>query len=213
MNAAAPAAPLGRRQGRRLLVLLVTLAALPFVASWLFFFNPQWLPEPSAQHGTLLEPPLALADLELRTLDGGPLELPRGANAWLLLAVESGTCATACRERQIALRQARRATGVEQDRVVRVLALTAPPDAATRERLQSASPDLILALAGPALRDQAGSGPILLLGDPHGLLILRYAAASTPVADLLKDLKRLLRVSRSWPGDPTSRPTTDRSAE
>jgi hypothetical protein len=198
MSAAAATAPLVRRPARRALLLLVAVTALPFVAAWLLYFNPQWLPAPQAQHGTLLEPPRPVSELALRTLDGNPLALPRlGADDWLLLTVEPGTCAIPCRERQVRLRQARRAAGIEKDRVVRILALANVPDPETRERLRIESPDLTLAQADPELLALAGDDPALLLGDPRGDLVLRYPG-SVPTKDVLKDLKRLLRVSRSW---------------
>ena len=198
MNAAAPAVPLQRRAVRRTLLLLFVVAAFPSVAAWLLYFNPQWLPAPQAQQGTLIEPPHPVAELALQALDGTSLELPgSGEGNWTLFAVEPGTCAIPCRERQLQLRQARRAAGIERDRVVRILAFASPPDGETRDRLRLESPDLTLALADAQLLALADAGPTLLLADPRGELVLRYAA-SVPAEDVLKDLKRLLRVSRSW---------------
>ena len=198
MNATAPVAPPPRRHNRRVLLLLAAVAAFPFVASWLLYFNPHWLPDPSAQHGTLLEPPLAYADLALTDLEGRVYALDPGRNGWLLLVIEPGACDVACRGRHTALRQARRAAGIEKTRVVRVIAFGAPPDAATRDQLLEDSPDLELALAGPELARLAGASPTLLIGDSRGDLVMRYAFADVAPKDVLKDLKRLLRVSRSW---------------
>ncbi len=198
MSAAAPAAPLSRRQGRRVLLVLAAVAAFPFGASWLLYFNPRWLPAPSAQHGTLLSPPIAYARLDLSDLEGRPYTLDAGRNGWLLLAVEPGACDAACRGRHSALRRARRAAGIDKARLARVIALGARPDAATRAGLGEDSPDLQLALAGTALARLAGAEPTLLIGDPRGDLVMRYAFAEVAPEDVLKDLKRLLRVSRSW---------------
>ena len=108
MNAAAPAATPARRNNRRVLLILALVAAFPFVASWLLYFNPEWLPQPSAQHGELLAPPIAYAELALQDLEGRPYALDPGRNGWLLLVVEPGACDDACRGRHTALRQARR---------------------------------------------------------------------------------------------------------
>ncbi len=198
MNAAAPAVPPTRRRNRRILLLLALVAGFPFVASWLLYFNPHWLPSPSAQHGELLEPPVAYAGLALHDLEGRPYALDPGRNGWLLLVIEPGACDAACRGRHAALRQARRAAGIEKTRVVRVIAFGAPPDAATRAQLLDDSPDLELALADPQLARLAGARPTLLIGDSRGDLVMRYAFAEVAPKDVLKDLKRLLRVSRSW---------------
>jgi cytochrome oxidase Cu insertion factor (SCO1/SenC/PrrC family) len=198
MNAAAPTIPPTRRQTRRVLLVLATVAAFPFVASWLLYFNPHWLPQPSAQHGKLLSPPIAQDGLALHDLEGRPFTLDPGRNDWLLLVVEPAACDEACRGRHTALRQARRAAGIEKTRVVRVIAFGAPPDTATRTQLRADSPDLELVLAGPELARLAGSEPTLLIGDARGDLVMRYAFADVAPKDVLKDLKRLLRVSRSW---------------
>ncbi len=198
MNAAAPAASPARQRNRRVLLLLAVVAGFPFVASWLLYFNPQWLPGPSAQHGELLDPPVAYAGLSLTDLEGRAYALDPGRNGWLLLVVEPGACDMACRGRHTALRQARRAAGIEKTRVVRVIAFAAPPDTATRAQLLDDSPDLELVLAGPELARLAGARPTLLIGDSRGDLVMRYAFAEVAPKDVLKDLKRLLRVSRSW---------------
>ena len=51
-------------------LVLIAVCGLPFAAAWLFFFNPQWLPEPTAHHGTLLADPIPVGALALRALDG-----------------------------------------------------------------------------------------------------------------------------------------------
>ena len=198
MSAAAVSAPAPRRANRRTLVALALVAAFPFVGAWLLYFNPHWLPQPSAQHGTLLDPPVAVSGLSLRDLDGAPLALPDTGDAdWLLLAVEPGACAETCRARQLALRQARRATGMDRARLVRVLAMAARPAESMATRLTTESPDLALALADDRLLRLAGDRPALLVADPRGDLVLHYDD-TVPAEAVLKDLKRLLRISRSW---------------
>ena len=183
-----------RRRSRRTLLVLAAVAAFPFVAAWLFYFNPHWLPAPSAQHGTLLDPPLPLDTLALRDHAGTPLALPE--RSWIVLVVEPAECADACLLRGDALRRARRATGVARERVARVVALPDPRPAVAAE-LRRDAPDVQLAALDPALRALADGAPTVLLGDPHGRLMMRYPG-DTPAEAILSDLKRLLRVSRSW---------------
>ena len=197
MNAAAQPLEARRRHNRRVLLLLAAIAAFPFVGAWLLYLNPQWLPDPGAR-GTLLEPPVPFGALALRDLDGRPFAVTPDPNDWLLLAVEPGPCAEACRSRHVTLRQARRAAGMDRQRVTRIVAFEVPPAAAVRERLLEDSPDLRLALASPVLARIARGSPTLLLGDPRGDLVLRYDVAEIAPGDVLKDLKRLLRLSRSW---------------
>jgi hypothetical protein len=99
------------------------------------------------------------------------------------------------------MRQTRAALGKDQDRITRVVLI---PDDAERTnavdilerypgtRILAAAPAwLSVAIPGEP-RMQVGA---LYLVDPQGYLILRYAAESAEDA-ALKDLKRLLRISK-----------------
>jgi hypothetical protein len=102
---------------------LIALFALPPMAAWLFFFNPQWLPQGRTNHGTLIDPPRPVIGLELRTPDGVRFDWEVLKDLWTLTLVSEGGCDTACIETLIEARQIRRATGANRQRIDRLLIL------------------------------------------------------------------------------------------
>jgi len=178
------AMPLPDRQaGRRMLLLLVAVLALPFIVAAILIVS-GWRLAAAPHHGQLLPPsaPLALDDLVI--LAGPPKSALQGR--WLLVAVETQACAADCERRLDALRRLHVALYKAMPRVRRVLLAPATPSVA--------QPDLTVAglQSWPAL-DRAG----VWLVDPRGHAVLYYAPDASPKA-MLQDIERLLRYS--WTG-------------
>lgn len=193
-----PAAPQGdeqRRRGRRIALVILAFCAAPTVAAWLAYFV--WPPQSRTNYGELIAPRL-LSDTELRLLDGSSFRLSRLRGKWLLLQLDSAACGDACRSKLVTMRQARLALGRDADRVERVWLLDdrADPDAS----LLREHPGLVVvraprgALSGdfPAAGNPAG---YIYVVDPRGNLMLRFPGEPDG-RSMLKDLSRLLRVSR-----------------
>jgi len=174
---------------------ILALCAAPTVAAWLAYFVIQ--PQSRLNYGELIEA-RAISDLELRTLDGSPFRLSQLRGRWVLLQIDSGACAEACRKKLVYMRQVRLAQGREAERIERMwlLADAVPPDAALLrddEALRVArAPGRPFLAEFPAARNP--SDHIYLL-DPLGNLMLRFP--SDPDAQrMVKDLARLLGASR-----------------
>lgn len=172
-----------RWAGRRMLLLLVAVLALPFAAAAVLIAA-GWRPAAAPHYGELLPPAAPLALDELNIL-AGP-EKSALAGRWLLVAVEPQACTADCVRRLDALRRLHVALYKAMPRVKRVLLAPAAPSLV--------QPDLtIAALASwPAL-----GHPGVYLVDPRGQAVLRYAHGAEPKA-MLKDIERLLRYS--WTG-------------
>lgn len=172
-----------RRAGRRMLLLLVAVLALPFIVAAVLIVS-GWRPAAAPHHGELLQPaaPLALDDLAI--LAGPPKSALQGR--WLLVAVEPETCIADCERRLDELRRLHVALYKAMPRVKRVLLTPAVPSLA--------QPDLAVAVptSWPAL-DRPG----VWLVDPRGQAVLYYAHGAGQKA-MLKDIERLLRYS--WTG-------------
>jgi hypothetical protein len=185
----------GRRRGRRLALALLVLCAAPFVAAWFAYFL--WPPQSRVNYGELIEP-RPLADPVLRGIDAKPFRLSQLRGKWLLVQVDAGACGEECRRKLFFMRQVRLALGKDAERVERVWLLTdgAVPDAAQLRELEGmfvarAAGSAILA-DFPAAGDASGR---IYVVDPLGNLMLRFPADPDP-RGMLKDLTRLLRVSR-----------------
>src|SRR5262245_40206413 len=194
-EAAAPQGDEQRRRGRRTALVILAFCAAPTVAAWLAYFV--WQPQSRTNYGELVAPRL-LPDTELRLLDGSPFRLSKLRGKWLLLQIDSAGCGAPCRSRLVTMRQARLALGKDAERVERVWLLADPadPDAG----LLREHPGLVVARASRGVLAEdfpASSNPAstIFVVDPRGNLMLRFPG-DPDGRKMLKDLSRLLRVSR-----------------
>jgi hypothetical protein len=182
----------------RPLYLLIAVCLAPVIASYLAYYVVP--PEGRTNYGDLITPQRPVPAISLTRLDGTPFDLQRLRGRWVLLAVDSADCASACQQKLWKLRQVRLTTGKDRDRVERVLLIT---DAAPLETMLLREYDGTLFLRAPA-RDvqsllQPASSADLAAGlwviDPLGNLMLRWPPDADPNR-MKRDLSRLLRASR-----------------
>ncbi|MGQ0383092.1 MAG: hypothetical protein ACT4UP_00185 [Gammaproteobacteria bacterium] len=177
-----------RRTGRQQLFWFAAIFLLPLAAAmWLYFFS-AWRGSPGTQHGELIDPPR-------------PLEREALRGSWSLVHLVRGPCAVACAETLEELQRVRLALDKDMTRVRRALV----HDGACCDAADPlfAKPDLLLlAATGSAGQELlarfppvAGGGPAVYIVDPHGNLLMGYPSAGAGYG-LLKDLERLLRLSR-----------------
>jgi len=181
--------------GRRSLILVGLVCALPVVASYLMFYV--WKPSGSTNYGELLEVK-PLPDVSLRSLDGASFALSDLQGKWVMLAVDSGDCDASCREKLFKIRQIRLMQGKDMDRIERVWLVSdgVPPDPELARlhhgaRLLDASGQDLRAL----LPAQDRPRDFIYLIDPLGNLMMRYPRDADPNG-MKKDIVRLLKVSR-----------------
>jgi hypothetical protein len=173
------------RRGRVKFLLLGLFFALPVAAGWIAW----WLdlvPGTTSNYGTLIPP---------RPLPAGPFAAFKGK--WVLVQFDSGACDAWCERKHYFMRQVRRATGKDMQRVERLWLVTdgkapAPALLAAIEGTAVVAADERLLAAFPAEGSPAAH---IYLVDPLGNLMLRFPRDPDP-ARILKDLQRLLRVSR-----------------
>ena len=159
------------------LLWIALVCAAPLVlgtAAYLF----GWGTGRAGNYGELLEPkPLAIA----------PLQALRGK--WVLVSADASACGAACERKLYFMRQVRRAQGKNMDRVERLWVVT---DAGKPRGA------LLAAIEGTHLAwvaDAALHPDHIYLVDPLGNLMMRFPRDPDP-AKVIKDLERLLRVSR-----------------
>ncbi|HMW18711.1 MAG TPA: hypothetical protein PKN13_11910 [Accumulibacter sp.] len=192
-------------QGRKTLLLIIALLALPFaVAFALYWF--EWQPSKLANHGELIQPPRPLPANGLSSVDGQSLPAEDLRRKWSLILVNAGDCAAACQRDLQQIRQVQVALNKEMVRLRRVLigdslaGLRADPGLAA---IRAAYPDLLVAApdddqAGATMRTFFdGRQHRFYVVDPLGNVMMRYPA-QPDMAGMLKDLERLLKYS--WVG-------------
>ena len=190
-----------RSSGRRKLLFLAALFLVPLLgALWLYFCSP-WRPAPGAQHGELIDPPRPLPQPVLILSDGRVATTDVLRGHWHLVYLGAGRCLENCTAALAMLAGVRLALDKDAARVRRVLlhsgdccgpGIPGPGDQDL----------LVLAAPGPGGRallarfPRPGDGKAgIYIVDPLGNLMMSYPAAVDPQG-LLKDLERLLRLSR-----------------
>ncbi|MEM7406076.1 MAG: hypothetical protein AAF458_12330 [Pseudomonadota bacterium] len=149
--------------------------------------------------GELLEPPRELSAQGL-TLDHALApQQPLFEDVWTVLILAPEGCAQACISVLDGTRQARTAVNKDYDRVLRLLVTPAPLTRNVREELLDNHPDLALAHAKPAwmrsINALKAPVPSVWLIDPRSFQFMSYPAP-LEAGYLLKDLKRLLKISK-----------------
>lgn len=185
---------------------MIAVFAAPIVATWFYFFFPEYLPESRSNRGEILQPAVAVPEgLGLTTPDGEPFELASLGGAWTLVYLVAGACDQACIDHLTQVRQIRLGLGEGRKLVERLLLIgdpSAPVDQALMEgafegmRVAQTDGGGLTALLAALGSGPEGLGRVYLL-DPQGRLAMRYAADAPP-QDTLKDLERLLKGSKNW---------------
>jgi len=190
-----------RRSGRRNLLMLASIFFVPVaVAVWLYFSS-FWRPALGTQHGELIDPPRPLPPIVLTLPDGSAAAPDVLRGSWYLVYLGDAPCDAHCVAALAELRQVRLALAEDAARVRR--AWLHAGDCCTPGFPGPDDQDLlVLGASGPKGRallalfpraaDRAASVYIV---DPHGNLVMRHAATGG-ARGLLKDLERLLRLSR-----------------
>ncbi len=192
---------------RRRRLQLVALAALfigPLALSALLYFGSGLRPSGHVQHGELVDPARPLPTATLATADGRTTGPDFLRHQWSLLTVARDDCDPRCVAALETMRVARLALDQDAPRVQRILLADAGCCAAVARGAAAAG--LVTAWLGgsdgqrllAALATRAAPTPEagrIYLVDPLGNLVISYAPG-TAAQDLLKDLDRLLRLSR-----------------
>jgi cytochrome oxidase Cu insertion factor (SCO1/SenC/PrrC family) len=178
--------------------LLAALFFGPLAVAWVLYFDTGWRPGGMTNHGQLVQPAVSLPPAALPTPDGSRLDASFLNGHWTLVYVGRSPCAETCRQALHDSRQTRIALGRLMDRLQRVYLYTGgTPDQAF---MAAEHPDLVLAsLAGPEgaalLQALPSADEGFWLVDPLGNAMMRYEPDAEPKG-MLKDIKKLLRVSR-----------------
>lgn len=191
-------------KGRRMLIFLIVLFALPILVV-LIMYQLEWRPG-GGSHGELVAPPRALQFPPLHDLHGKEIRGDQWKSKWSLVYMDASGCAAECQQQIHMLRQIHVSLNKEIERVQRILVIPADTDKAGLAALQQKYPDLIV-LAGnetAGLVSQfdlpgqpAGTSGRVYLVDPLGNLMMSYPQNHDPKG-LRDDITRLLQYS--WVG-------------
>lgn len=170
----------------------------PLAVAIYLYFDTDWRPGETGNHGELIVPAVPLPEAELPIAGGGRTDADFLRHHWSLVYLGREGCGEACRDALYNGRQMRLALGRLMDRVERVyLYVGEPPEAGF---IAAEHPDmLVVDAAGPEaaalLAALTGRPEGYWLVDPLGNAMMRYPVDQAP-RGMLEDIKRLLRLSR-----------------
>jgi hypothetical protein len=184
------------RRPRRELWLLALVTVAPVVASYCAYYL--WRPESFRNYGELISP-TPLGGLSAAAAGtGAPFDSATLKGHWVLVMVDAGACAAACKDKLWQLRQLRLTQGKDMDRITRAWLVDDGVAPASELIDEHEGTTVVQAQASPLLAKlSAGGTPRdhLFLVDPLGNLMMRFPRDADPNR-IKKDLTHLLKVSR-----------------
>ena len=190
----APPVP-SRTRSRAAFLGVIAAFVGPLVLAYVLLMYMHWAPASHTNNGSLIEPAVAVGNLEAELTAGGLIPSTYWDGHWTLVFYADAACDLYCEAALFKARQIRLALGRDAPRVHR-LHLAASAAAALPAGLASEHPGLERAQLSGSAGAFAGLAPgALYLVDPMGNVILRYDDTTTSKG-LMKDLKRLLKVSK-----------------
>jgi cytochrome oxidase Cu insertion factor (SCO1/SenC/PrrC family) len=195
-EAPAPRPPL---KGRLVLAALFAVFFLPVFLAWVLNVELRhWFPFATSNHGKLIQPAERFEASALTGIDGEPVDDAMLLGKWTLVHIAPSECLAECDQAVYRMRQSRYAMGKDMDRVQRLVIAPKPLAKAAAEKLLADDPALMVLAARPEWlrrpRPAAGQAEIYVV-DPQGFLMMWYRAEDNP-AGMIKDLKRLLKISK-----------------
>lgn len=190
-------------KGRRTLLLLFLVGALPVLASFTAYLSGVGVPASRTNRGEFILPPVSIAGLGIENVVGGDPVLFEPEQRWLVFVIGQAECGARCREVLHDMRQVHTALGRQSIRVRRAYlvgdevlpaGVHALQDEYPRLRLVTGADEVRARLAG-GIRSAELNGDEVFIADPLGNVMLYYTAGHQG-RDLLEDLRRLLKVSK-----------------
>ncbi len=183
------------------MALLFLFFALPVVASYFTYYVIK--PQGRTNYGELIDPQRNVNSLTVQSNQSTPSELGKIAalqKKWMLLTIGPSKCDEACSKRMFFVRQVRKTTGKDMDRVERVWLVT--DEGAPDPKLMAEHEGLQLLRAKakdleslfPAAAGSTTSDHVYLV-DPLGNLMMRFPK-EMDASKMKKDLIKLLKASR-----------------
>lgn len=205
--------PATARANRKALLLTLTIFVLPVIVAYVLLKTGWYTVAGTSNRGQLINPPLSFDALPLSSSTGAPIPAAQLRSKWWIVFVVPAQCEAACKNSLYQMRQTHQALGPDFERVGELIISTQASDAQTAQWLQQEFPaalraqvqaetfDALLSPALPALTSASNSGHLYLV-DTMGALFMHYPGYADEREsilkgrDLLKDLQRVLKVSK-----------------
>lgn len=180
-------------RGRRTLLLISLLFALPIFAAVYLYYSGKTIPVGGTEHGVLITPPRLLPEDSLVDEEG---DIKRFRKSWSLVVRADNQCDAACLSALENIRQIRLSLGPKMTRMQTVFL----PATETAIRPELATEHPVLIVVAPEKSEEIrkiignyNNGEVFMV-DPLGNLMMSYPAG-TGMGDIRSDVAHLLKLS------------------
>jgi len=179
---------------------LLALFVIPFtilLSAYLMFYSGWGIPSGTTNKGELLQPAIALEDVNFSNMSDDAQAYPLTNGFWHILLPVAEPCTEYCQERLYITRQVHLRLGKKGDDLARAVVLTAPPSPEFALFMAEHHPFTKLLVVSEVDHEamfaqvQPSVGDYMIV-DPRGWMMMAYRAEHQG-EDLLTDLKKLLR--------------------
>ncbi len=191
-------------KSRKQLIGLVLIFAIPTIASWFFYYNPELVPSARANKGELIQPVIHIDDFEFKGINNNTItSKSQYKDYWTLIVVAGNNCDDICKSRIHDMRQVRKALEEDYARVKRLVLINSnkvdenlknylKPYHGTDVMSQNKtlSEDIIAKIS-----TNEDITNYLYIMDPMQNIMMRYYPQQDP-KDFLTDMKRLLKINQ-----------------
>lgn len=167
-----------------ILIILSLIFFGPFFAAKYVYENPQKWNLQTSNHGQLITPPLNINNLDLNSLTE-----KKNNHQWQIIYIINNICDEICKKDIFELRQVHIALGKHQRKINRAIVIDKNKISQIAELKQYS--DITIFTYDPNRSELKPN--ITYISDPHGNIMLQYAANQNKMHVLL-DLKKLLSI-------------------
>jgi len=184
--------------------ILAVVFLLPYIGAFTYYFAGDRLPAmQTSNRGELIVPVRSLGALEFDLYQGTSANINDYEGKWLVLSIAGAECGEDCLHNLYMMRQVRKALSKDRFRVKRAMLFSGAAESLQDIIVEYEGTDVwlgpqvnvkkLLAIVDP--ENQGVDGRLYII-DPLGNVMMRYQPQNDP-KDLLKDLKRLMKVSKA----------------
>jgi len=178
--------------------LLIAVFIVPLLIAIAMYSMRDYLPTMNTvSNGELIHPAQPIKTLSIQLAANQTIDLEELAGKWTYIVYSPNGCDLQCEASLFKLRQTKKATGRETNRIQS--ALLTDINKVNKEILQRNQRTRVGYLLNLEIEDESGKqkqleNGVIYLIDPNGNLMMKYDASTTS-RGMLKDIKKLLKVS------------------
>lgn len=185
--------------------IMVLLFGLPYIAAYYFYINRSNIDlGVASNYGTIITPVRQIPDLEFKNIENTMFNLSSIKGKWTLLTIGNSQCQEDCQSNIYKIRQIKKAVGEDYKRINKVFFLTDIVNLDSfKKKIKEYKGMEVIVPAGEGYEKFLSSFSVsgekvedgIYIVDPLGNYMMAYPS-SAEAKGILKDLQRLLKVSR-----------------